>query len=151
MACPLIYLSELDFPPRIVQDDFGLSWDDQCMAKSREQGDDVAIGRADQTKVISKSARFEERENHLIFYKISEEREREGIKEKSWISEAAERFLSVAAVGESVDLAVRAREQKLGIDPDLQTVINWRIIDNSGKWPIFASDISSYCSSFVTE
>ncbi|KAI0492508.1 hypothetical protein KFK09_026781 [Dendrobium nobile] len=56
---------------------------------------------------------FEERE-------ISEEREREKEKEKSWFSETAEHFSSDAAVGKSEDLVVRAREQEIGIDPDLQ-------------------------------
>ncbi|KAI0497675.1 hypothetical protein KFK09_020908 [Dendrobium nobile] len=64
--------------------------------------------------------RFEERENLFIKTKISEEREREKEKEKSWFSEAAERFSSDAAVGESVDLVVRVREQEIGVDPDLQ-------------------------------
>ncbi|KAI0520121.1 hypothetical protein KFK09_007592 [Dendrobium nobile] len=47
------------------------------------------------------------------------ERKRKG-KEENLVLEAAERFLSDVAVGKSEDLVVRAREQKIGIDPDLQ-------------------------------
>ncbi|KAI0504956.1 hypothetical protein KFK09_015913 [Dendrobium nobile] len=48
-------------------------------------------------------------------------REKEkGKEKKSLISEAAERFSFDAAVGKSVDLVVRAREQEIEIDPDLQ-------------------------------
>ncbi|KAI0502650.1 hypothetical protein KFK09_017606 [Dendrobium nobile] len=41
-------------------------------------------------------------------------------KEKNLVLEAAERFSSDVAVGKSEDLVVSAREQKIGIDPDLQ-------------------------------
>ncbi|KAI0497432.1 hypothetical protein KFK09_020656 [Dendrobium nobile] len=46
-----------------------------------------------------------------------------GKKRKSWFLETAERFSSDAAVGKSEDLVVRAREQEIGIDPDLQMFV----------------------------
>ncbi|KAI0531106.1 hypothetical protein KFK09_000658 [Dendrobium nobile] len=80
--------------------------------------DDVAIGRADQACFIRKSARFKERENIFIKTKYLRREKEKKSKGKSWISEAAERFLSVAVVGRIVYLAVRAREQEIEVDQE---------------------------------
>ncbi|KAI0492669.1 hypothetical protein KFK09_026945 [Dendrobium nobile] len=57
--------------------------------------------------------------SRLALLDLLGERKRKG-KRGNLVLEAAERFSSDVAVGKSEDLVVRAREQKIGIDPDLQ-------------------------------
>ncbi|KAI0496741.1 hypothetical protein KFK09_023065 [Dendrobium nobile] len=63
------------------------------------------------------------REQEIEVDQDPQEREREGIKEKSQILEPAERFSSIAAVERIVDLAVRAREQEIEVDQDHQVFV----------------------------
>ncbi|KAI0510860.1 hypothetical protein KFK09_011470 [Dendrobium nobile] len=62
---------------------------------------------------------------NLDFREERQEREREGKRRGSLVLEPVERFSSDDAVRRFVYLAVRAREQEIGIDPDLQFFLSF--------------------------
>ncbi|KAI0519074.1 hypothetical protein KFK09_006514 [Dendrobium nobile] len=67
-----------------------------------------------------------------LYREKRQEREREGKRRGSLVLEPVERFSSDDAVRRFVYLAVRAREQEIGIDPDLQILGHHRAIAPSG-------------------